>query len=152
MASDETFWNKRKKAPSMEVQEAGLDKTTTQSYCQKSFASNSGLLIPAHPGNALRGINGKEGNWICSIRNFPGNEVGFESIQIAPKTRRVQFQVLATGIGACVWLFKYSKWIGGINPPSSSFCAQNIVCWRWPATIATSRATGVPIRILSVFF
>lgn len=126
-----------------------LNKMTTQSDCQKSFVSNSYLLIPVHPGS---GIIGKGGNFICSIRNFPGNEVGFESIQINPINRCVQFQVLATGNGACAWLFNYAKWIDDINPPTSSSFAQKIVRMRWLATIAPSGATDVPIGILSAFF
>lgn len=146
------FEKKNRHSSLKEVQELDLNKMNPQSDCQEPFVSNLYLLIPVPLGSVLRGIARKGRKGICFVRNFPSNEVRFESFQVDPKRRSVQFRVLATGNGACACLVIYVRWINyQIFPPTSSSIAEKIVCMRWLATIAPSGATDVPIRIVSVF-
>lgn len=73
----------------MVLQNPDLDKMSLQICFQESFVSNTHLLIPVPLGSALRDILRNWADWICSVRNFPGNEVCFESFQIDPKTRPI---------------------------------------------------------------
>lgn len=71
----------------MVLQEPDLNKMNLQICFQESFVPNTHLLIPVPLGSALRDTLCKGADWICSVRNFPGNKVCFESFQIDPKTR-----------------------------------------------------------------
>lgn len=70
----------------MVLQEPDLNKMNLQIRFQESFVPNTHLLIPVSLGSGLRDIIRKCADWICSVRDFPGNEVCFESFQIDPKT------------------------------------------------------------------